>query len=237
MMFLKHRTGVAALCLVTALVLSVGAAFAAEEGSKADDPNMAPIDIQLPEPSFSGTPLDYWSEHLEFVFKPREPFYAPKGAELLSKGKPVTSSDKSVPKEKLQKITDGDKSFPEDSVVVLQPGLQWVQVDLGQPAELYAAVVWHFHEYERVYFDVIVQTSDDPEFKEGVTTHFNNDYDLSAGLEIEKAKDKEYIDKTEGKLFDLGGTQARYVRFYSQGNSTDDTNTYIEVEIYGKPAG
>ena len=54
-------------------------AFAGEE--------QAPLKIELPEKSFMGTPLDYWSEILEFTYKAREPFMAPVGAELVSKGK------------------------------------------------------------------------------------------------------------------------------------------------------
>jgi hypothetical protein len=29
---------------------------------------------------------------------------------------------------------------------------------------------------------------------------------------------------------------ARYVRLYSQGNTSDELNHYIEVEVYGRPA-
>jgi hypothetical protein len=230
--------GVFAVALVAAPVLDT-AAFAEEEDPKASDPNMAELKIELPDPSFSGTPLDYWSENLDMGFKPRPKFYAPKGTVLISKGKPVTCSDPDVPKEKLKQITDGDKKFEEESVVLLKPGLQYVQLDLGAPQTLYAIVFWHFHEYERVYFDVIVQVSNDPKFKEGVTTLFHNDHDKSADPEVGKdyeKRDKEYIDKVEGKLVDAKGLKARYVRLYSQGNSTDDTNTYIEVEVYGEPA-
>ena len=230
--------GVFAVALVAAPVVDTPA-YAEEEDPKASDPNMIELKIDLPEPSFSGTPLDYWSENLDMGFKPRPKFYAPKGTGLISKGKPATCSDPDVPEEKLKKITDGDKDFMEESVLLLKPGLQYVQLDLGAPQTLHAIVFWHFHEYERVYFDVIVQVSDDPEFKESVTTLFHNDHDKSADPEVGKdykERDKEYIDKVEGKLVDAKGLKAQYVRLYSQGNSTDDTNTYIEVEVFGEPA-
>lgn len=34
---------------------------------------------------------------------------------------------------------------------------------------------------------------------------------------------------------DAKGATARYVRLYSNGNSTNSGNHYIEVEVYGKP--
>ena len=37
----------------------------------------------------------------------------------------------------------------------------------------------------------------------------------------------------EGRLFDLKGVKARYVRLYSNGNTTNDLNHYVEVEVYG----
>lgn len=221
---------------IVGMAVLVAACFAlpvraAEEGQPTD-PNMVKLDIQLPDPSFSGTPLEYFSEILEYSFKPRPDFFAPKGTEIVSKGKPVTSSDKSVTQEKLAKLVDGDKSFPESSVVTLKGGTQYIQIDLGQSYELYAILMWHFHEYERVYKDVSVKVSDDPEFKENVAVLFNNDHDNSAGLGV--GKDKEYIEKAEGRLIDAKGAKGRYVRIYSNGNSTDDLNTYIEVEIWGK---
>ena len=48
-------------------------------------------------------------------------------------------------------------------------------------------------------------------------------------------KDKEYIEVAEGKLFDPKGAKGRYVRLYSNGNTTNDLNHYVEVEVYGLP--
>jgi hypothetical protein len=54
---------------------------------------------------------------------------------------------------------------------------------------------------------------------------------VAAGLGI--GKDKEYIETREGRLFDPKGIKGRYVRFYSSGNTANDLNHYVEVEIYG----
>lgn len=193
----------------------------------------AQLEIELPEPSFEGTPLDYFGPNLEKrSFKPRENPLVPEGTKLLSKGKPVTTSAKAA-YGKPEFVTDGDKNYAVRSIIELPAGVQYVQIDLEQAAEIYAVVVWHYHRSERVYFDVIAKISGDPEFGDAKTV-FNNDHDNSAGLGA--GKDKEYIETNEGKLIEVSGVKGRYVRMYSNGNTTDDTNHYIEVEVYGRPA-
>lgn len=192
------------------------------------------LQLQLPKPMFIGTPMNIKSPNLEKVTgKPRGPFYVPKGTVLLSSGKPVTSSDPMPIIGELEMITDGDKEGGDGYFVELGPGTQWIQVDLGAPAALHAILVWHYHSRAQVYRDVIVQVSDDEEFLTGVKTIFNNDHDNTAGMGV--GKDKEYIETSEGRLFDPNGIQGRYVRLYSGGNTSNDLNHYIEVEIYGTP--
>jgi len=48
-------------------------------------------------------------------------------------------------------------------------------------------------------------------------------------------KEKNFIETAEGKLIDAKGVQGRYVRCLSNGNSGNDLNHYIEVEVYGQP--
>ncbi len=191
-----------------------------------------PLGIELPEPFFGGTPLDYFSPNLERMdFKDRPPFLAPTGTLIVSCGKPVTSSG--IPlRGKLEQATDGNKNYKEENVIKLPSGLQWVQVDLKEEFHLYAILLWHFHEGHRVYFDVVGQVSNDPEFKKGVTLIYNNDFDNSSGLGT--GVDKEYVETYKGRLFDLKGLRGRYVRFYSQGNFFDDFNHVIEIEVWGK---
>ena len=102
-----------------------------------------------------------------------------------------------------------------------------MQVDLEKSAEISAVLVWHYHSQERVYRDVVVQISDDPSFAKDVTTIFDNS---SAG------KDQAYIETRFGKLIDAKSAKGRYVRLYSNGNTTNKMNHYIEVEVWGKPA-
>lgn len=159
-------------------------------------------------------------------------FRVPEGTVLLSAGKPVTSSDDDPIIGSLDLVTDGDKDAGEGYFVELLEGLQWLQIDLEQSAAIHGVWIWHFHSQKRAYNDVIVQISDDPEFKTGVTTIYNNDYDNSA--KMGKGSDAPYVESRFGKAIDGKGTKGRYVRLYSNGNTSSEMNHYIEVEVYGK---
>jgi hypothetical protein len=198
------------------------------------DAGKVELKLKLPKPMFIGTPTNLRSPNLEVVTgKSRAPFYVPKGTVLLSLKKPVTSSDPQPVIGELDMITDGEKAGGDGYFVELGPSSQWVQIDLGAPHPVSAILVWHYHSQARVYRDVIVQLSDDASFKTGVTTVFNNDHDNSSKIAL--GKDKEYIEVAEGRLFDPKGAKGRYVRLYSKGNTTNDLNHYVEVEVYGLP--
>ena len=195
---------------------------------------MVPLQLELPKPVFVGTPQNLKGiENLEPDTKePRPPFPVPEGTQNLALNKPVTSSEMNPIAGTLEMIVDGDKEAADGSVVDLGPFEQWIVIDLEKEYDLYAIVLWHYHKTARVYKDVVVQVSDDPEFIENVTTLFNNDMDNSLGQGV--GQDQHYIDKAEGKLIDAKGTKARYVKLWSQGNNQDDYTHYIEVEVYGK---
>jgi hypothetical protein len=163
----------------------------------------------------------------------RPPFLAPVGTTNVALGKPVSASDETPIIGEIAMVTDGDKEAADGSYVELGPSVQHVTIDLETRHEIYAVVVWHYHKQARAYFDVIVQTADDPDFTVNVRTLFNNDTDNSAGLGA--GTDMHYVETYTGELIDAKGVKARYVRLYSNGNSTDDLNHYIEVEVYGKP--
>lgn len=194
-----------------------------------------PLTSELPPELIEGTPQPMNVPGLEAEPKAAPQFLVPEGTVLLSKGQPVTSSDDFPIIGELSLITDGDKEAGEGYYVELLDGLQWVQIDLGAPAEVHAIWLWHFHSQKRAYHDVIVQISDDPEFKSGVTTIYNNDYDDSA--KMGKGSDKPYVETRYGKIVNGKGTKGQYVRLYSNGNTSNDMNHYIEVEVYGKKAG
>jgi hypothetical protein len=157
----------------------------------------------------------------------------PAGTELLSKGKPVTSSDDFPIIGEVSYVTDGEKDAGEGYFVEIANGIHWVQIDLEQEAAIQAIWVWHFHSQRRAYHDVVIQISNDPEFATGVTTVYNNDFDNSAALGT--GTDSPYIETQYGLLVPVAGVKGRYVRLYSQGNTSNDMNHYIEVEVFGTP--
>ncbi|HTH42596.1 MAG TPA: discoidin domain-containing protein [Terracidiphilus sp.] len=197
--------------------------------------NQVVLKTQLPPPLFVGTPVPLHVTNLEPPTRGRRPdFYVPAGTINLAKNKKVTASDNNPNVGTLDMIDDGDKDGNEGSWVELGPGKQWVQIDLAKKASISAILIWHFHSQPRVYREIVAQVSDDPTFKSGVVSIFNND--LSNELGLGAGKDLNYIETYQGKLIDAKGVKGRYVRLYSNGNTANKLNHYIEVEVWGKPA-
>ena len=195
-------------------------------------PGGVPLLSELPPELIEGTPVAMKVPNLLPALTSAREFLVPEGTELLSVGKTVTASDDLPLIGELDLITDGDKEAGEGYFVEILDGTQWVQIDLEKSAAINAVWVWHFHSQKRAYTDVVVQISDDPEFKTGVTTVFNNDYDDSAGMG--KGSDRPYVESRFGHIIDAKGAKGQYVRLYSNGNTSNDMNHYIEVEVYGK---
>jgi formylglycine-generating enzyme required for sulfatase activity len=195
---------------------------------------LVPFEVELPKAVFVGTGEDCRAPRTKPVqMEAGPPFLAPAGTKNVARGKPVSASDREPIFGELEMITDGDKEAADGSFVELGPLLQHVTIDLQAQYEIYGVRVWHYHKLPRVYFDVIIQISNDPDFIEGVRTIFNNDMDNSAGLGV--GTDMHYVDTCFGEVFDAKGLSGRYVRLYSNGNTATDTNHYIEVEVYGQP--
>lgn len=196
--------------------------------------SLNPLNIFLPEPMFVGTPQNFQIDNLEKPLgHPRPPFLAPEGTFNAALKKPIKCSDDDPIMGKTELINDGKKEAIEGSYVEFGLGPQNITIDLKGRYVIYAITVWHFHQSACVYKDVVVQVSDDPDFVTGIFTVFNNDMDNSLGLGV--GKDLHYVETNEGKLIDARGVEGRYVRLYSNGNTFNDLNHYIEVEVYGKP--
>jgi len=191
----------------------------------------------MPKPLFAGTPLPDSNPppNLDKSGKPTLEVQTPEGVVLLSKGKPVTSSDPaplpSGDAESLKLITDGDKEGDDGFFADLMPGKHWVQIDLGESKEIWLVWLWHFHKQAVIYKDVIVQVSDDPEMK-NATIVYNNDFDNSAEFGV--GQDQSWVETNNGRAMPVKGVKGRYVRFWSNGRNIDDMNQYIEAEVYGK---
>jgi hypothetical protein len=130
-------------------------------------------------------------------------------------------------------IVDGDKDGNEGSWVELGPGKQWVQIDLARDVNIYRrshlALPFPGARVSRCCGAGLRR----PTFKSGVTTIFNSDFHNELGLGA--GKDMSYIETYQGKLIDAKGVKGRYVRLYSNGNTANKLNHYIEVEVWGKP--
>ena len=200
-------------------------------GASAGAAGGTPITMEFPPELIEGTLKPVNVPNLVQVPKEPRALLVPAGTTLLSKGKKVSGSDDAPIIGTLDLITDGDKEAGSGYFVELLDGLQWVQIDLEKSADINAVCVWHFHSQPRAYNDVIIQVSDDPEFKTGVTTIFNNDYDKSAKMSL--GKDNPYAESRFGLFCDGMGSKGRYVRLYSNGNTSNEMNHYIEVEVYG----
>ncbi|MDF7807118.1 discoidin domain-containing protein [Pontiellaceae bacterium B12219] len=211
-------------------IVSVAALAAVFAGSALAE-EMQLLELELPKPLFAGTPKTIKTPNLERA-PVEEKIMVPAGTVNVAAEMEVTGSDDFPVIGELEYITDGDKDGADGSYVELGPGVQWVQIDLGDKKTIYAIALWHYHAQARAYRDVIIQVADDADFIENVQTVFNNDHDNSAGLGV--GKDKEYIETNKGKLVDAKGIKGQYVRLYSNGSTGSDMNHYIEVEVFGK---
>lgn len=217
---------------MTKKLVSLIALFAISLSALADHHGgKAPIKLEFPPPFLIGTPVQVNLPHLEAPGTPKPVIMAPEGTTNLAAGKEVTSSDDFPIIGDLDYVTDGDKESEEGYFVELAPGTQWIQIDLEKTSTIYAVAIWHFHTQKRAYHDVIVQVSNDESFKSGVTTLFNNDHDNSSGLG--KGTDHAYLETNEGKLLNAKETKGRYVRIYGAGNTSNEMNHFVEVEVFG----
>ena len=218
------------------LWIAACACFLAASALGAEDSKATvPLALELPLHTLKGTPEDLpVGPHIEppsDVAPP--PVQVPKGVKNVAAGKSVTSS---VPPYlgELPRITDGKKEANDDDAVEFRKGTQWVQVDLGQSFAIHAVAMWHDHRYVQAMHDVILQISDDPEFKSGVTTLYNNDTDNSSGLGV--GTDREYFEMQFGRVLSAKGIKARYVRGYTRGSNQSVLNCWQEIEVYALPA-
>jgi hypothetical protein len=240
---MKHQPSITAILSAAALAM-VGCdtkdanIAAGGGGTSTGTAGGNPLEIVYPPAVVSGTEKAVTGvPNLIQVPEAPRTFRVPAGTTLLSKQKKVTSSDDNPIIGSLDVITDGDRQCGEGYYVELLDGTQWVQLDLEKSAAIHAVCVWHNFmgakppAFGRAYHDVIIQISDDPTFKTGFTTIYNNDYDDSSKLG--NGKDSPYAESRFGLIADGNGTVGRYVRLYSAGNTANEMNHYTEVEVYG----
>ena len=217
------------------LAVAFTVACFASSACAADAPATEPLKLNLPAHTLKGTPEDLPLGPNVEPPSDTPPVWpqVPKGVVNVAAGKTVTSSVAPFLGD-LKQITDGKKEAFDDDAVEFKKGTQWVQVDLGQTYAIHAVAMWHDHRYVQSMKDVIIQVSDDVEFKTGVTTLYNNDTDNSSGFGI--GTDREYFEMQWGRVAPGKGTKARYVRGYTKGGSLAALNCWQEMEVYALPA-
>jgi uncharacterized protein YjdB len=136
----------------------------------------------------------------------------------------------SKPFTNLSYITDGNTDTRLYSDSYQNSGLQWIQIDLGANYNINNIKLWHYYGDSRQYHDVIIQVSKDPDFSTGVITVYNNDTNNTAGLGT--GNDSEYAETSSGSSITFTPVNARYVRLYSNGNTVNKYNHYVEVQVY-----
>ncbi|NQX60627.1 polysaccharide lyase family 8 super-sandwich domain-containing protein [Paenibacillus qinlingensis] len=140
----------------------------------------------------------------------------------------ITSSSNAQNKVRL---TDGDKTNA-NFVDMYSSSVNWIQLDLGESYDINDIKLWHYFGSGWKYRDVVVQVSNDPTFATK-TTVFNNDTDNSAGQGI--GTDAEYVETSGGKDIPFATTNARYVRLWLNGNSTNVYSNHVELEVWAPP--
>ncbi|MEM9444363.1 MAG: discoidin domain-containing protein [Verrucomicrobiota bacterium] len=187
----------------------------------------------LPLEQLLETPNPNWDKGLENLYNGKIKWsQMPEEVNNLAKNKKITSSDDFPLLGEVNFINDGEKETGEGGYVEPGPSIQWIQFDLEKQSKIYAIILWYYHGSERAYHDVIAQISNDPEFKKGVTTVFNNDYDNSSKLG--KGQDKVYKETFQGWPIAVSGKEGQNVRLYSNGSISGEMNHYVEVEVFGR---
>ena len=217
------------------LACSVLLAFALAPLGAQPGPGKEELKLKLPKPMFIGTPTNLRSPNLEKITgKSRGPFYVPTGTVLLSLKKKVTSSDSAAGHRRAGHDHGRREERRRRLLRRARSGPQWVQIDLGashalsrHPALALSQPGARLPRRRRPG----VRRSGLQDGRDDGLQQRPRQLRRSSG----PGTDKEYIEVAEGRLIDPKGVKGRYVRLYSNGNTTNDLNHYVEVEVYGTP--
>jgi hypothetical protein len=136
-------------------------------GGPGDEVRLVPLKFQMQLPLCSGSPVVHELTKSPKVEQPPEALpilMTPEGTINLAAEVPVTASDKEPVIGQIEGVADGLWEIEGD--MELPPGLQWVQIDLRASCLIHAIRVLHAIGPD-IYYDVIIQISDDPTFERG----------------------------------------------------------------------
>ena len=95
-----------------------------------------PLTTTIPSEKVEGTPIEVKVPNLKPAASKAPELMVPASTELLSKGKPVSSSDDFPIIGDPSYVTDGEKDAGEGYFLELSNGLHWVQIDLENESNL-----------------------------------------------------------------------------------------------------
>ncbi len=137
----------------------------------------------------------------------------------LARGKSVTTSfPKGITAGAPEMVTDGKLGgFLGHGV----KGAAWVQVDLGEVRKLGNIRIWHYYRDGRSYRGNRLCVSTTGKFAGEETVIFDS------------AKDGEYRETKDGKLFTFKPADARYIRNYLADNTSNRSTQWMEIQAFG----
>ncbi len=109
-------------------------------------------------------------------------------------------------------------------------GAQAITVDLGANFMIDGLRVWRFYGDARTYKDVIYEISTNADFTNS-TKVFNSNTTGSLGLG--NGSDFTFSEKSYGHPVYFAPVEGRYVRLWSNGSSANNSNHYVEVQVFG----
>lgn len=145
---------------------------------------------------------------------------------LVSAGRMPTSNDELSDPEL---CTDGITT-DTGALTDLGAGVKYLQIDFGASFNINEVDLWHYYGNGRTYHDVVVMISNSADFNDGKTIVFNNDTDGSLGFG--EGSDSEYAESYAGKTIKFPAVNARYIRLYSNGSTSNRYNHYVEIKVW-----
>ena len=188
-------------------------------------------------------------------------FDLPLGSRNLAIGRSVTTNFPEPLFGRLEMITDGSKgvaTYPDGRIryvdadncyVEFSPsvpgvtgrdvhglGPRYIQFDLQESVVIDAVWIWpgyRDHGYD-VVRKLVVEISDDPNFKADTKTVFNCDTDNSMGFGV--GQDRPFATSRYGKVIQISQIAGRFARIWCNGSVMSPWETrLVEIEIYGRP--
>ena len=179
-----HHVRAACLTFAIATAFALAPMSSRAADAQANDQKQVPLKYEIPKAMFLGTPKNIKARRNSGALLGKGPRAVDDSRRLHEPRGEEESHVQRLQSNHWRVVADHRRrqGRRRRQLCRTRTGKQWVQIDLEQPADLSAVVVWHYHAEGRVYHSVVVQISDDPEFEKDVKTVFNNDFANAPGF-------------------------------------------------------